>query len=41
MADAARALASVAQDQWKARDAFGTLGQTCRSCHDDYRMEKK
>ena len=41
MADAARTLAAVAQDQWKARDAFGSLGKTCSACHDDYRIEKK
>lgn len=40
MTAAARALMDAARREPAARKAFGQLGQTCRACHDDYRLEK-
>lgn len=40
MTAAARGLMNAARDKTAARKAFGELGQTCRTCHDDYRLEK-
>ncbi len=40
MTIAARALMDAARREPAARKAFEQLGQTCRTCHDDYRLEK-
>lgn len=40
MTAAARRLMEAARKEAAARTAFGALGQTCRACHDDYRLEK-
>ncbi len=37
---AAWALMDAAGKRVRVRKAFGELGQTCRTCHDDYRLEK-
>jgi cytochrome c556 len=41
MTAAAGALMKAANREAAARMAFGELAQACRSCHDDYRLDKK
>ena len=41
MTAAAGALMKAGNREAAARMAFGELAQTCRSCHDDYRLDKK
>ena len=41
MTAAASELMKAASQRSAARTAFAALGQTCRSCRDNYRLEKK
>ncbi len=41
MIKAAIAMEAAAATRAQAQTAFGEIGATCKSCHDDYRIEKK